>query len=227
MRSTYWVSSIASSETAVVSVSHLSISFGQEQILGDINLSLKKGAIHGIIGRNGSGKTVLMKCILGFLRPQAGCVQVFGKIIGKDCDFAPHTGMLIETPGFLPNETGRNNLLWLAKLSKRATANDVDMAIRMVGLDPGLRKTVSKYSLGMRQRLGIAQAIMEQPDLLILDEVMNGLDKEGVSDIRKLLLSFRIQGKTLLISSHFAQDIDMLCDTVYEMEGGSIAKIRG
>ena len=101
------------------------------------------------------------------------------------------------------------------------------MAIRMVGLDPGLRKTVSKYSLGMRQRLGIAQAIMEQPDLLILDEVMNGLDKEGVSDIRKLLLSFRIQGKTLLISSHFAQDIDMLCDTVYEMEGGSIAKIRG
>ena len=135
--------------------------------------------------------------------------------------------MLIETPGFLPNETGRNNLLWLAKLSKRATANDVDMAIRMVGLDPGLRKTVSKYSLGMRQRLGIAQAIMEQPDLLILDEVMNGLDKEGVSDIRKLLLSFRIQGKTLLISSHFAQDIDMLCDTVYEMEGGSIAKIRG
>lgn len=227
MRSTYCVSSIASSETAVVSVSHLSISFGQEQILGDINLSLKKGAIHGIIGRNGSGKTVLMKCILGFLRPQAGCVQVFGKIIGKDCDFAPHTGMLIETPGFLPNETGRNNLLWLAKLSKRATANDVDMAIRMVGLDPGLRKTVSKYSLGMRQRLGIAQAIMEQPDLLILDEVMNGLDKEGVSDIRKLLLSFRIQGKTLLISSHFAQDIDMLCDTVYEMEGGSIAKIRG
>ena len=210
-----------------MSVSHLSISFGQEQILGDINLSLKKGAIHGIIGRNGSGKTVLMKCILGFLRPQAGCVQVFGKIIGKDCDFAPHTGMLIETPGFLPNETGRNNLLWLAKLSKRATANDVDMAIRMVGLDPGLRKTVSKYSLGMRQRLGIAQAIMEQPDLLILDEVMNGLDKEGVSDIRKLLLSFRIQGKTLLISSHFAQDIDMLCDTVYEMEGGSIAKIRG
>lgn len=227
MRSTYCVSSIASSETAVVSVSHLSISFGQEQILGDINLSLKKGAIHGIIGRNGSGKTVLMKCILGFLRPQAGCVQVFGKNIGKDCDFAPHTGMLIETPGFLPNETGRNNLLWLAKLSKRATANDVDMAIRMVGLDPGLRKTVSKYSLGMRQRLGIAQAIMEQPDLLILDEVMNGLDKEGVSDIRKLLLSFRIQGKTLLISSHFAQDIDMLCDTVYEMEGGSIAKIRG
>ena len=227
MRSTYCVSSIASSETAVVSVSHLSISFGQEQILGDINLSLKKGAIHGIIGRNGSGKTVLMKCILGFLRPQAGCVQVFGKIIGKDCDFAPHTGMLIETPGFLPNETGRNNLLWLAKLSKRATANDVDMAIRIVGLDPGLRKTVSKYSLGMRQRLGIAQAIMEQPDLLILDEVMNGLDKEGVSDIRKLLLSFRIQGKTLLISSHFAQDIDMLCDTVYEMEGGSIAKIRG
>ena len=217
MRSTYCVSSIASSETAVVSVSHLSISFGQEQILGDINLSLKKGAIHGIIGRNGSGKTVLMKCILGFLRPQAGCVQVFGKIIGKDCDFAPHTGMLIETPGFLPNETGRNNLLWLAKLSKRATANDVDMAIRMVGLDPGLRKTVSKYSLGMRQRLGIAQAIMEQPDLLILDEVMNGLDKEGVSDIRKLLLSFRIQGKTLLISSHFAQDIDMLCDTVYEI----------
>ena len=134
--------------------------------------------------------------------------------------------MLIESPGFLPNETGRNNLLWLSKLSKKASADEVDAAIRLQGIQLVLKKTVSKYSLGMRQRLGIAQAIMENPDLIILDEAMNGLDKSGVEDIHNLLMLFREQGKTLLISSHYSQDIDTLCNTVYEMERGLITKIR-
>lgn len=203
-----------------VSVQHITKRFGSDTVLKDVSMELEQGKIHGIIGRNGSGKTVLMKCICGFLCPTEGTAQVFGKTIGKDCDFAPNTGMLIETPGFLPHETGMNNLLWLAKLGKRASKERVKFLIEMVGLDPSLRKTVSQYSLGMRQRLGIAQALLDDPTLLILDEPMNGLDKNGVQSIRDLLLSLKTQGKTIILASHFAQDIDELCDTVCEMDQG-------
>lgn len=205
-----------------VSVQHITKRFGSDTVLKDVSMELEQGQIHGIIGRNGSGKTVLMKCICGFLHPTEGTAQVFGKTIGKDCDFAPNTGMLIETPGFLPHETGMNNLLWLAKLGKRASKERVKFLIEMVGLDPSLRKTVSQYSLGMRQRLGIAQALLDDPALLILDEPMNGLDKNGVRSIRELLLSLKAQGKTIILASHFAQDIDELCDTVCEMDQGCL-----
>lgn len=179
----------------VVDVQHVSKSFGSEQVLENVTLQLMRGKIHGIIGRNGSGKTVLMKCICGFLRPTAGKISVFGKNIGTDCDFAPKTGMLIETPGFLPHETGMSNLLWLAKLGNGARCEDVAALMRLVGLDPAAKKRVSQYSLGMRQRLGIAQALLDAPELLILDEPMNGLDKNGVAEIRALLLDLRAQGR--------------------------------
>lgn len=208
-----------------VEVIKLSKAFGQEQVLTDVSLTLEAGKIHGIIGRNGSGKTVLMKCICGFLRPTGGQAAVFGKVIGKDCDFALDTGMLIETPGFLPHETGMSNLLWLARLGKGASKRRVQELIELVGLDPHLRKPVHQYSLGMRQRLGIAQALLDDPSLLILDEPMNGLDKQGVRDIRSLLLSLKEQGKTILLASHFAQDIDELCDTVCEMDQGVLSRV--
>ncbi len=201
-------------------VDHVSKQFGEDIVLKDVSLSLERGKIHGIIGRNGSGKTVLMKCICGFLQPTSGSIKVFDKVIGRDCDFAQNTGMLIETPGFLPHETGLNNLLWLARLGKGASKERVKQLIELVGLDPSLRKTVSQYSLGMRQRLGIAQALLDDPLLLILDEPMNGLDKNGVRSIRDLLLNLKAQGKTILLASHFAQDIDELCDTVCEMDQG-------
>ena len=207
----------------VVDVQKISKSFGHEKVLTDVALHLQQGKIHGTIGRNGSGKTVLMKCICGFLRPTVGKVTVFGKTIGTDCDFAPDTGMLIETPGFLIHETGMKNLLWLAKLGKCATREKVANLIRVVGLDPTMKKKVGQYSLGMRQRLGIAQALLDDPSLLILDEPMNGLDKNGVKDIRSLLLDLKAQGKTILLASHFAQDIDELCDTVHEMDQGVIS----
>ena len=212
-------------EQAVI-VTNLTKTFGSETVLKDVSLSLEKGKIHGIIGRNGSGKTVLMKCVCGFLQTTKGTAQVFGRTIGKDCDFAPDTGMLIETPGFLPHETGLNNLLWLARLGKDADKARVKSLIEMVGLDPNLRKHVSQYSLGMRQRLGIAQALLDDPSLLILDEPMNGLDKTGVRSIRSLLLSLKTQGKTIILASHFAQDIDELCDTVHEMDQGQITRIK-
>ncbi len=210
-----------------VEVNRLCKAFGQERVLKDVSLTLEAGQIHGMIGRNGSGKTVLMKCVCGFLRPNHGQAAVFGQVIGKDCDFAPDTGMLIETPGFLPHETGLSNLLWLARLGKGASRQRVRALIEQVGLDPGLRKPVSHYSLGMRQRLGIAQALLDDPSLLILDEPMNGLDKQGVREIRGLLLALKAKGKTILLASHFAQDIDELCDTVYEMDQGVLSRVRG
>lgn len=209
-----------------VEVMKLCKSFGQEQVLNNVNLTMEAGKIHGIIGRNGSGKTVLMKCVCGFLKPTSGQATVFGKVIGKDCDFAPDTGMLIETPGFLPHETGFHNLMWLARLGQGASKQRVQELIAQVGLDPKLRKPVSQYSLGMRQRLGIAQALLDNPSLLILDEPMNGLDKQGVQEIRRLLLELKAQGKTILLASHFAQDIDELCDTVCEMDQGVLTMVR-
>ena len=210
----------------VVDVQNVSKAFGNETVLKDVSLRLEQGRIHGIIGRNGSGKTVLMKCICGFLRPTKGKVTVFGKTVGTDCDFAPDTGMLIETPGFLIHETGMKNLLWLVKLGKGATRERVGELIRLVGLDPAMKKKVGQYSLGMRQRLGIAQALLDNPSLLILDEPMNGLDKTGVKKIRSLLMELKDQGKTILLASHFAQDIDELCDTVHEMDQGVITRMK-
>lgn len=174
-----------------------------------------KGAIHGIVGRNGSGKTVLMKCILGFYEPAQGEIFVFGKKIGIDCDFAPDTGMIIESPGFIDTESGISNLRYLLKLhSKTNICYSPEEAMTLVGLDPRNKKPVSKYSLGMRQRLGIAQAIMEKPSLLVLDEPMNGLDNRGVEDMRRLLNNMREQGATILLASHNPVDISMLCEYV-------------
>ena len=186
--------------------------FGKDIVLDHISITFESGKIHGIVGRNGSGKTVLMKCILGFLRPTAGQITVFDKRIGRDCDFAPNTGMIIETPGFLPGETGRSNLLWLGRLRGKVSKERVDEALTLCGLDPN----------GMRQRLGIAQAIMENPDLLILDEPFNALDISGVEEMRQLLLKLKGQGKTILIASHSKEDVDFLCDTVIRMDKGKI-----
>jgi len=194
--------------------------FGKSVVLRDINACFECGKIHGIVGRNGSGKTVLMKCILGFMRPTEGSVSVFGKRIGRDTDFAPDTGMIVETPGFINTESGINNLKWLIGLQSGKEKDRVTEVMRMVGLDPSNRKPVGKYSLGMRQRLGIAQAIMERPRLLVLDEPMNGLDNKGVEDMRKLFLGLREEGVTILLASHNPLDISALCDTVSEMDAG-------
>ena len=199
-------------------------SFGAEEVLHGITRELEPGKIHGIVGNNGSGKTVLMKCICGFLRPTSGRVLVDGKEVGKDMDFPENLGAIIETPGFLPNLTGLKNLKLLASLRGKIGEEQIRSSLRRVGLDPDLKKTVSKYSLGMRQRLGIAQAIMEDPSLLILDEPFNGLDKKGVNEMRSLLLQMKDEGKTIIMASHSSEDIDILCDEVHEMDAGKIVK---
>lgn len=210
-----------------VEIKHLNKRFGDEYVLQDINMNLYQGKVYGFIGNNGSGKTVLMKCISGFLPVTSGHVRVWGYLIGEDIDFPHNFGVLIETPGFLLNQTGYRNLEILANLRGKIGRQEIRNAIQMVGLDPDSQKPVSKYSLGMRQRLGIAQAIMENPDLLILDEPFNGLDRHGVEDIRNLLLELKKQNKTMILSSHNREDIRILCDEVFELDGGKlVAKFK-
>ena len=210
----------------IISVKNLSKDFGQERVLHSVTRDFERGRIHGIVGNNGSGKTVRMKCICGFLIPTEGEVIVNGKRVGKEVDFPPGLGLIIETPGFLPNMTGVKNLEILASLNKKIGLEQIAAAIRRVGLDPLMKKPVGKYSLGMRQRLGIAQAIMENPSLLILDEPLNGLDKHGVREMRQLIKGLKEQGKTILLASHNQGDIDELCDTVCEMDAGVMTMIR-
>lgn len=211
----------------MIEIQDLQLSIKKNDILKHINIDFEKGKIHGLVGRNGSGKTMLMKCICGFVRPTNGTIIVAGKRIGKDCDFPESVGIIIEMPGFIPYYSGYRNLKLLADLNKRIGKEEIRTTMQQVGLDPDLRRHVRKYSLGMRQRLGLAQAIMENPDLLILDEPMNGLDKEGVADMRKYLLDLKSLGKTILIASHSAEDIDVLCDTVCEMNKGILSKQCG
>lgn len=204
----------------MIEVKNVNVTIGKNEILQDISAAFETGKIHGLIGRNGSGKTVLMKCICGFMKPTSGEVFVGGKQIGKEVDFAPDTGVIIETPGFVPFYSGYRNLKILAGLNHKIGKEEIEEVMRTVGLDPKLKRHVKKYSLGMRQRLGIAQAIMEKPKLLILDEPFNGLDKEGVEQMRSYFLELKKQGVTILLSSHTSEDIKLLCDTVTEMEKG-------
>lgn len=194
--------------------------FRDQVVLKNISISFEKGKIHGIVGRNGSGKTVLFKCICGLMHPEEGVILVNGKRVGRDVDMPEDIGAIIEAPGFLPNYSGYKNLRFLANIRRKIGKEEILNVLKTVGLDPESRKHVGKYSLGMRQRLGIAQAIMEDPEILILDEPMNGLDNAGVQDIRALLLELKAQGKTILLASHNHEDIAALCDTVHEMDGG-------
>lgn len=210
----------------MIQISGLTKKFGQQVVLNDINIEFSHSRIYGLIGHNGSGKTTLMRCICGFIRPTSGAISINGKLVGKDCDFAPSTGINIEMPGFLPHLSAHQNLSILAAISGKADQSRIAEAIRMVGLDPTDKKPVCKYSLGMRQRLGIAQAIMEDPQILILDEPFNGLDKQGISDTHALLQKWKMQGKTILLACHSAEDIEKACDVVYEIENGALKMIK-
>ncbi len=211
---------------SAISVQNVSKTFGDTTVLRQVSREFEEGRVHGIVGNNGSGKTVLMKCICGFLPPTEGKILVRGKQVGRDMDFPDDTGIIIETPGFLPNLTGVKNLELLASLRRRVDREGIRRTIERVGLDPDSKKPVGKYSLGMRQRLGIAQAIMENPSILILDEPFNGLDKNGVADMRQVIKGLREQGKTIILASHNQMDIDELCDTVCEMDAGVMTMVK-
>lgn len=210
----------------MIHINNLSLTIKKDAILNDINLHIKKGRITGLVGRNGCGKTMLMKCITGFVKPTEGEVVFDNKKIGVDVDFPDNVGIIIETPSFVPYYSGMKNLIELASLKRIIGKKEIEAVLKQVGLYEARKKQVRKYSLGMRQRLGIAQALMEKPDTLILDEPMNGLDNDCVNLIRGILNDLRNQGKTILLVSHNEEDIRMLCDDIYEMDKGQIINTK-
>ena len=195
----------------VISVAHIEKKFGTETVLNDVSLEVERGKIYGIIGRNGSGKTVLFKCICGLLNNDTGTIQVD----------RTQLGVIIEEPGFLRQYSGKRNLELLAALSDKEHMDIVEV-MNLVGLGNAVNKKVGKYSMGMRQRLGIAQAIMEYQQILILDQPMNGLDNQGVREMRELFIRLREKGITILLASHNREDIETLCDHVYEIDAGKL-----
>ena len=195
----------------VISVAHIEKKFGTETVLNDVSLEVERGKIYGIIGRNGSGKTVLFKCICGLLNNDTGTIQVD----------RTQLGVIIEEPGFLRQYSGKRNLELLAALSDKEHMDIVEV-MNLVGLGNAVNKKVGKYSMGMRQRLGIAQAIMEYQQILILDEPMNGLDNQGGREMRELFIRLRAKGITILLASHNREDIETLCDHVYEIDAGKL-----
>ena len=206
----------------IINVNDVCLTLGKTEILKHINVSFEEGKIHGLIGRNGSGKTMLMRHLCRFVRPDNGKIFIDEKVLNKEIEKPEKLGIIIENPGFLPEYSGYYNLHLFALIQNKIKKEEIRNAMRIVGLDPDSKKHVGKYSLGMRQRLGIAQAIMEDPDILLLDEPLNGLDNEGVEEIRKVLLSLKEKGKLIILASHSKEDIQILCDTVFRMDHGKI-----
>ncbi len=207
-----------------IEIENLSKTIKKQVILDHINLHLEKGKIYGFVGRNGSGKSMLFKAICGFITPDEGLLMVHGKRIGEDVDFPDSTGAIIEKPGLIPYLTAFENLKTFASIQKRIDDEQIRKVLDLVGLDPNSGKKVRAFSLGMKQRLGIAQAIMENPELLILDEPMNGLDREGVEDIKQIIRQMHDNGCTILLSSHIAGDIEELADQVFYMDRGVLSE---
>lgn len=210
----------------IIRVENASKSFRGHTVLKKVSLTCEVGNIYGIIGYNGSGKTVLFKSICGLYRLDEGEIWIGDKKMKRDIDMLTEAGIIIEEPSFLRNYSGYKNLDFLYRIRNKKNRQHLYEAMRKVGLDPLSKKRVCNYSLGMRQRLAIAQAIMEEQPILILDEPMNGLDKRGVSEMRKFFMELKNQGKTILMASHNKEDIDMLCDHVYEMDAGALTIVR-
>lgn len=206
-----------------IKVEHLAKSFKDNRVLSDISLECKRGKIYGITGYNGCGKSVFFKCLCGLEKEDAGKIVVGGKE-KKPGELLPSVGVIIEEPAFLAHASGIKNLAYLYQIKNKRDRAYLSEIMELVGLNPKSGKPVGKYSLGMRQRLAIAQAIMEDPDILILDEPMNGLDKKGVQEMRDLFLSYKEKGKIILLASHNREDVAVLCDEIYEMEDGVFIK---
>lgn len=196
----------------------------RNQVLKDISYTFKSGTIYGLQGRNGSGKTMLLRAIAGLIIPTGGEISINNKVIGKDIEFPPSIGIIIENMSLLPEYTAFENLKILSKIKKIASDDDINNALSIVGLDPYSKKKLRTFSLGMKQKLNIAQAIFENPDILLLDEPTNALDNETIKDIRRILIKMKSQGKVIIIASHNNEDLNILADEIIEIVNGCIIK---
>lgn len=205
-----------------IKIEDLSKSIKGALILDKVSITLTSGKIYGLRGKNGSGKTMLMRAIAGLLIPDTGSVIINGKTLHKDISFPESIGILIENPSFLPQYTGFKNLKLLAGLTGNISDDEIRTALERVGLDPEDKRIYRKYSLGMKQKLGIANAIMGEPDIIILDEPINALDEESVKKIKKVLLEIRDKDKLIIIACHDREELEYLSDIIYEIKDGSI-----
>ena len=192
-------------------------------ILHDVNMTLEPGRIYGLRGRNGCGKTMIMRSLCGLLIPDKGMVTIDGEVLPRDIKFPRSVGVLIENPSFLPQYTGYRNLRMLARLTGGISDSDIRTALMRTGLDPDDSRTYRKYSLGMKQKLGIANAIMGEPDVIILDEPINALDEQTVENIKTELLKLRDAGKVIVIACHDRDELEFLSDIIYEIKDGTVA----
>ena len=207
---------------AEIRVEGVSKSFQDIKVLSGVNLEINKGSTVGIVGANGSGKSVLFKVICGFTAPDQGRVYVRGKQIGKDIDFPENVGVFINAPGYIGLYSGFKNLKFLADINRKIGNAEIKAAMKLVGLDPELKTKVANYSLGMKQKLGIAQAIMEGQDILVLDEPFNALDYQTYNDMKEIVLRLKAENKTMMLTSHNYEDLESLCDELYIIQGGHL-----
>lgn len=209
-------------ENYYLKVENLSKEIKNARILNNINLNLNKGKIYGFRGKNGSGKTMLFRALCGLIKPTEGRVEIDGQVLGENISFPESVGVVIEYPGFLPNLSGYDNLKLISEINNKVGAKEIKEIISAVGLDPEDKKKFKKYSLGMKQRLGIAQALMENPELIILDEPTNALDSDAVLLIKELLINMKNNNKLILLASHDKEELEVLSDEIFYIENGSI-----
>ncbi|MBS4189807.1 ATP-binding cassette domain-containing protein [Bacillus sp. FJAT-49705] len=209
-----------------IEINHVSKSFKGITIFENLNFTVEKGKIYGIIGHNGSGKSVLFKLICGFIFPESGKIIVDGEELGTNKRFPNSFGIIIDRPGYIAGKTGFENLKALAMIENKISNDKIKQTMEMVGLQPEAKQKVKNYSLGMKQKLAIAQAIMEDQQTLILDEPFNALDIDSVGNIRQLLQGFREEGRTIILTSHNQDDINLLCDEVYRINNYRLEKVK-
>ncbi len=209
----------------MIEVKKISMSFRETKVLKDISLTIKSGEVTGIVGRNGSGKTVLLKCIAGFLRPTSGSIVIDEHTLYEDKEKFLNIGVLIETPAFMDYLNGFDNLKSLADIRKVANTSDIEKYMKFFEL-PNDDKPVKKYSLGMRQKLGIIQSVMENQDIILLDEPTNSLDEKMVEKFKELINDLKSKGKTIVMISHIEEDIMPISDTVYSISNGKVSKLN-
>lgn len=209
-------------ENYYLKVENLSKEIKNTKVLNNIDLKLSKGKIYGFRGKNGSGKTMLFRALCGLIKPTEGKVEINGEVLGRDISFPQSVGVIIEYPGFLPNLSGYENLKLIAEINNKIGEKEIKEIIASVGLNPEDKKKFKKYSLGMKQRLGIAQALMENPELIILDEPTNALDSEAILSIKELLMKMKDNNKLILIASHDKEELEVLSDEIFYIENGSI-----
>ncbi len=210
---------------SIIELKNVSKTYKGISLFEQVNLSFEKSKIYGIIGPNGSGKSVLFKMICGFVQPDQGEISIDSAYYDKGKKFPKGFGIIIDRPGYIGNKTGFENLKALAKIKNEITDNDIKKTMELVGLSPNATQKMKNYSLGMKQKIALAQAIMENQEVLILDEPFNALDIDSVENVRNLLLTFRNSGKTIILTSHNQEDITLLCDDVYRIRNGNIENV--